>query len=704
MSAATQLLGRNTDLAVIALVMGILLMLFAPVPAALLDFLIILNVALALLVLLMTFYAPRPVDFSTFPAILLIATLFRLALNISATRLILSEGNAGHVIAAVGTFVVGGNYVIGLIVFLILVVVQYVVVTNGAQRVSEVAARFTLDSMPGQQMSIDADLNMGFIDQEEAKRRRRILEREAAFYGAMDGASKFVKGDSIAGILIMLINIIGGLVIGVLQKDMAWSEAMRQYTLLTIGDGIVTQIPALVISVGTGLIVTRSAADSQLGTEVLRQLLSFPRTLVVLATVLVGLAFLPGMPAAPPLVISGMVAMAYLYVRRRHDEEPTRQTAAKDPKELADKGTDAYSIYDLQALEVEMGVALSAHVGGLKGALTERVAAFRDQFAQESGFIVPKVVFRESASLPEEGYRIAMFGEPVAVASIKIQRLLAIHPNGELSLIPGIETREPTYGLPALWIEPSMREAARKARYTLIDPPTVLFTHLCEVIRQRAADLLTRAETERMLARARQLQPGLVEELVPTQMALSDIQRVLQNLLREKVPVRNLMAILETLADGIRTQKDPSVLTEVVRQRLAVSICNSLSADRRTLHVLTLEPATEENLIGATSAATNTPDTARRSDPRLLDTVIVRIAAAADKMIKSNLTPIMLCTPQLRRQLRALCERAAPHVRVISLSEVAAGFELRFFSSISAAAGAPAAPLPTQEGRPRATS
>jgi len=700
MSAVRNIFGRNTDVVIIALVMGILLVLFAPIQPGLLDFLIVSNVSLALLVLLMTFYAPRPVDFSTFPALLLIATLFRLALNVSATRLILSNGNAGRVIAAVGTYVVGGNYVIGLIVFLILVVVQYVVVTNGAQRVSEVAARFTLDSMPGQQMSIDADLNMGLIDQDEAKRRRKVLEREAAFYGAMDGASKFVKGDSIAGILVMLINIIGGLVIGVLQQGMGWGDALRQYTLLTIGDGIVTQIPALIISVGTGLIVTRSSSDSQLGTEVLRQLFSFPRTLMILTCVLLGIAMLPGMPVLPPLLIAMFAIVGYYYTRRAVSE---RDKPAPEPAKDAQQ--DPYGVYNVQALEIEMGLALSAHVGGVRGVLTERVATFRTQFAQESGFIVPKVAFRESATLGAEEYRILMFGEPVTSATLHTQRILAIHPNGELSWVPGIETREPTYGLPALWIEESYREAARKARYTLIDPTTVLLTHLCEVIRQRAADLLTRGETERILARARELQPGLVEELVPTNLTLSDVQKVMQNLLREKVPARNLLAIVETLIDGVRSSKDPAVLTELVRQRLAVSICNSISSDRKTLHVLTLDPATEENLIGATAAtgAASTEST-RRPDPRLLDTVLVRIANAAERMIKSNLTPVILCTPQLRRHLRALCERATPHVRVLSLAEVAAGFELRFFGSINAGTSVSAVPAPTQEGPVRIAS
>ena len=344
------------------------------------------------------------------------------------------------------------------------------------------------------------------------------------------------------------------------------------------------------------------------------------------------------------------------------------------------------------------------HVGGTQGALAERVAAFRTQYAQDSGLIVPRVRFREHGSLGDEDYRISVFGEAVASARIPLQRMLAIHPAGDLSLVPGIETREPTYGLPALWIEESAREAARKARYTLVDPATVLFTHLCEVIRQRSPDLLTRAETERMLARVRTMQPGLVEELVPTQLALSDVQKVLQNLVREKVPIRNLRVIVEGLIDGARTSKDPAVLTEGVRQRLAVSICNSLSPDRKTLHVLTLEPAVEESLIAVTAPPPAAPnESPRRSDPRLLDAILVRIASAAEKMIKSNFVPIMLCTPELRRHLRTLCERAAPHLRVISMAEIATGFELRAFSSISIAAPARAA-TPKLENTPRVKS
>ena len=677
--------GRNTDVVVIALVMGILLVLFAPVPAGLLDFLILLNVSLALLVLLMTFYAPRPVDFSTFPALLLIATLFRLALNVSATRLILSQGSAGQVIGAVGAQVVGGNYVIGFIVFLILVVVQYVVVTNGAQRVSEVTARFTLDSMPGQQMSIDADLNMGFIDQDEAKRRRRILEREAAFYGAMDGASKFVKGDAIAGIVIMLINVIGGFVIGVLQQGLPWGEALHRYTLLTIGDGIVTQIPALVISVGTGLIVTRSSSDSQLGTELLRQLLAFPRMLALLAVAVAGIAALPGMPALPALAIVALLAFAWQRSRRR-------PAAADVPAATAAPAKDPYAVFAVEALEVELGAALAALVCGAQDALVERVGAFRLQFAQESGLVIPRVQVRENTALADEDYRFSLFGEVVAAGRVHVRRLLAIHPAGERGRIEGIEAREPSFGLPALWIEEAQRETARKARYTLVDPATVVFTHLCELIRQRGAELLTRAETERMLARVREAHPGLVEELVPTQLAASDVQKVLQNLLREKVPVRHLEAVLEALIDGVRASKDPALLTEGVRQRLALGICNGLSADRRTLQVLTLDPAVEDGLLRLTAPAPADAANAPRVDPRLLDTVLVRIAGAAEKMLQARLVPVILCTPELRRPLRNLCERAAPRLRVISLAEIAPGFELRVFASVSAVPPASRAP------------
>lgn len=677
MQAIRQFFGRNADLALVALVMGVLLVLFAPIPAGLLDFLILMNVGFALLILLVTFYAPRPVEFSTFPAILLVATLFRLSLNVSATRLILSEGNAGHVIGAVGSYVVGGNYVIGLIVFLILVVVQYVVVTNGAQRVSEVAARFTLDSMPGQQMSIDADLNMGFIDQDEAKRRRKNLEREAAFYGAMDGASKFVKGDAVAGIVIMLINVIGGLVIGVLQMGMAWGDALRHFTLLTIGDGIVTQVPALVVSVGTGLIVTRSSSDDMLGLAVFRQITAYPKTLVIVALVLVGIAFLPGMPVVPPVIlVSGLGAFYFLSSNKR-----AQAGGASDETSVSPDPEDPYDHAVVEPVEMLLGGSLASMLGGdEKNILLDRVSEFRKQFAQDMGFVLPKVKFKDSASAQATQYEILVFGDVVAIGSVMPGHLLAIHPSGNTNLVPGIETKDPSYGLPALWIDPAQRDAARAAKFTLVDTTTVLVTHLTETLRLQAATLLTRTEVDRMLARLRLAQPGLVEELVPTQLSVGDVQKVLQGLMKEKVPIRNLQAIVETLIDAAKASKDAGVLVEYVRQRLATTICNSLSLDKKTLHVLTLHPEVEGQLLRALSVGEGGRTGA--VDPRLTETLLLKLAQQAERMLKNSMTPVVLCPVELRRQVKALSERAIPHLRVLSVAEIPIQFELKAFASV----------------------
>lgn len=681
MNMLRRFFGNNADLALVALVLGVLLVLFAPIPAAMLDFLILMNFGFALLILLVTFYAPKPVEFSTFPAILLVATLFRLALNVAATRLILSEGDAGEVIGAVGSYVVGGNYVIGLIVFLILVVVQYVVVTNGAQRVSEVAARFTLDSMPGQQMSIDADLNMGFIDQDEAKKRRKNLEREAAFYGSMDGASKFVKGDAIAGIVIMLINIIGGLIIGVLQMGMPWGEALRHFTLLTIGDGIVTQVPALIVSVGTGLIVTRSSSDTMLGTELFRQITAYPKTLVIVAVALLGIAVLPGMPVWPPLVLVAGLAVLYVLTRKRPSSS-VDSTPANDSDAGVAEADDEWRHAQVEPIEMHFGSALAAMLAtGDKDSLMERVAEFRKLYASDMGFVMPKVRFKDGAALGPHDYEIMLFGDVVATGAVMPGHVLAIHPTGNTSLVEGIETRDPSYGLPALWIKPELRDAAKAAKYTLVDALTVLVTHLSETLRQQAPTLLTRTEVDGMLAKVRTAQPGLVEELVPTVLSVGDVQKVLQGLLKEKVPVRNLQAILETLIDAARLSKDTSALVEQVRQRLSTTICNAISADKKTLHVLTLHPQFEGQLMQLWGGG----DAAQMAqlDPRLTETIMVKLAQQAERMMKSNLTPVVLCPVELRRHVRTLCERSIPHLRVLSVAEIPIQFELKAFASVT---------------------
>lgn len=682
MNALRKFCGRHADVAVVLAVLGVLMVLFLPIPRAMLDFLILANFSFALLVLLLTFYMGRPVEFSTFPSLLLVATLFRLSLNVAATRLILAEGDAGRVIAAIGSYVVAGNLVVGLVVFVILVVVQYVVVTNGAQRVSEVAARFTLDSMPGQQMSIDADLNMGFIDQAEAQRRRRALEREAGFYGAMDGASKFVKGDAIAGILILLINILGGLVIGILQHRMPWPQALQTYTLLTIGDGIVTQVPALVIAVATGIIVTRSASDGNLSQQALRQVTSFPKTLWLVVAALAGLLLLPGIPALPTLVLLALAAGAAWMVRPADPAQPgvAAENSVPAPAE------DPYASLAMEPLEVLVGSRWARLVEKDGGLFQERIAALRRQHAIDFGFVFPAVRFRSTGRLAAEAYEIHVDGALAGRGEAREGLLLAIHPKGDLTTVAGEPTRDPTYGLPALWIQPELREQALAARYTLVDAATVLMTHLTEVIRRESASLLTRGETDKLLARVRQAQPALVEELVPVVMSGGDVQKVLQNLLREKVSIRNLEAILETLADAGRRTKDAVQLTEFVRQRLGHAICQSVAGGLPTLHVLTLDPAMESRMLQAVQAAGR--DAAQATsfvlDPKTVERFLLQLMQQADRMMKNNLLPVVLCAPDLRRHVRAISERALPHLRVLSMAEIPQAIELKSYGVVSA--------------------
>ena len=681
MLSLRRIVGGNSDLIMVLLVVGILTVLFVPIPSGLLDFLILTNVSFALLILLLTFYIGRPVEFSTFPSLLLIATLFRLSLNVAATRLILSHADAGRVIAAIGSYVVGGNYVIGLIVFLILVVVQYVVVTNGAQRVSEVAARFTLDSMPGQQMSIDADLNMGFIDQDEAKRRRKMLEKETGFYGAMDGASKFVKGDAIAGIVIMLINIIGGLVIGVMQMGMRWDEALQTFTLLTVGDGIVTQVPALVIAVGTGIIVTRSASDGNLSDEVLRQMTSFPKTLFIVAGALAVLLFLPGIPSVPVLGLLVVLLGTGFFMLRKKDGKTAPAASEKDEAGAAEGETDAYAMLKVEPVEVMVGARLAPLVSGEQTIFMERIAAIRKQYALESGMVLPRVRFRDAPQLGANAYELHVFGVLAGRGDIMTDRTLAIHGGGEARPLKGIETREPTYGLPAIWVEDAEKEIARAARYTLVDASTVFITHLSEVLKQQSAMLLTRTETDRLLRRVRDQQPGLVEELVPTILSISDVQKILQNLLKEKVSIRNLEVILETLVDVGRASKDLSYLTEIVRQKLGPAICQALVGDLPALHVMTLDPAIEQSLMQSVRSAE--AGSALVVEPKFAEQLLARLSAQSERMMKGNMLPVLLCSPDLRRHMRSLSERVIPHLRILSMAEIPNSVSLKAYSTVA---------------------
>jgi flagellar biosynthesis protein FlhA len=665
----TRALSESSDLLLAVAIIGILLVLFTPIPTWLLDLLLLTNFAVALLVLLVTFDIDKPLSFSTFPSLLLMTTLFRLALNISATRLILADGDAGQVIAAIGTHVVGGNYVIGFVVFLILVVVQYVVVTSGAQRVAEVAARFTLDSLPGKQMSIDADLNMGIIDQDEAKRRRSQLERESNFYGAMDGASKFVKGDAIAGIVIIAINIIGGLSVGILQKGQSWGDALHHYTLLTVGDGIVTQIPSLIIAVAAGIIITRAATDARLGPELGRQVSAYPKTLVVVAIVTLLLAMMPGLPLVPLLMLFLAFAVAAGYSFRQLQRKAKGESASEETQTQADTASDdIYALMSSDAFELRLSNDLAAQVLAATSTLSLRIDNLRKQFARDYGFALPQLSVHAEKKLLPGTYQVCVQGAVVANGELEFDKLLAINPGGAVATLEGRETKEPTYGLKALWIDQALRNQARMSGYTLVEPDTVLLTHLSELARRYAPDFLTRAETERMVESKRAALGSLVDELIPQVLSYSDIQRVLQLLLREQVPVRNLETILEVLVDAGRTNKSAEDLAERVRERLGAALYERLVDKNGDLNVLTIAPQLEGYMLAASR-----PREGQQSallPAQELERFVTTVAREAERQLGDNKQPVLLCAAPLRRVLRAFMSRAVPHMAVLSVNEV----------------------------------
>jgi flagellar biosynthesis protein FlhA len=670
---------EQSELVLALMLAGVLLVLFAPVPPGLLDYLLITNFACALLILLLTFYMGRPLEFSTFPSLLLVITLFRLGLNVAATRLILSQANAGHVISAVGQYVVRGNYVIGLIVFVVLIIVQYVVVTNGAQRVAEVAARFTLDAMPGKQMSIDADLNMGLIDQADARERRRLVEREASFYGAMDGASRFVKGDAIAGILIIIVDIIGGLAIGVAQNGLSWSEALQTYTLLTVGDGIVTQVPALIIATATGIIVTRAASDARLGAEVSRQVMGHPRTIAIVASTLFALGFLPGIPLLPTAVLGTLMGLLFWYARRRALAAPTRAAAASTAA-AGEKPEDIYKSLKVDPVEIVIGSTLLNLVGADGSILADQMTSIRKQYALDMGVVLPLVRVRDDRRLAANRYEICIFGARVADGEVIPDRLLAINPGGNRAALEGQTALDPAYQLPAVWIPDGQRSIAKNAGYTVVDAFTVFMTHLSEVLKQNAHNLITRAETERLIARVREQQASLVDELIPKVLSLGDVQRVLQGLVRERVPIRNIDAILEVLADYGSKTKEADSLTELVRERLGRMICQQLVDAQGELQVLTFDPSIEQSLAAAVRQLEDKPTLIL--EPRLAEQVLRKLSEEVERMARGNLRPVLLCAPTLRRHVRRLTERLVPQLAVLSLNEVPTQMNLRAFGIV----------------------
>ena len=679
-------LAARTDVALALSVLGILGVMLVPLPPLLLDLLLTSNLALSLMTLLIGMYILRPLDFSLFPSLLLILTLFRLSLNVASTRLILLHGSdgtqaAGEVIHAFGRFVVGGNYVVGAVVFLILVVIQFVVITKGAGRIAEVAARFTLDAMPGKQLAIDADLNAGLVTDAEARARRREIAREADFYGAMDGASKFVRGDAVASIIITAINIVGGLVIGVAQMRMELFEALTTYTLLTIGDGLVTQIPALIVSTAAGIVVTRAASESELAVAVTQQFAGHHRALLITAATLLILGLIPGLPKAPFLLmaaVTGTVAYSGLKEPKRGAELPAASApaGATGPEKVE-------KLLALDPLELEVGYSLIPLVDpGQGGDLLDRVRLVRRQFATDLGFVVPPVRIRDNLQLKPVAYAIKVRGLVVAQGEILVGHFLAMNPGTATEPIAGVATTEPTFGLPAQWISADERERAQVLGYTVVDPSSVITTHLTETIRRHARDLLGRQEVQGLLDVIKPSHPSVVETLVPNLLPLGTVQKVLQNLLAEGVSIRDLALILEALADAAPATKDPVVLTEYVRQGLGRTICRELTAGDGVLKVFTLSPALEQRLGDALAEG----DQGRylALEPRTAQRVIEAIAKTIGKEPPDG-TPVVLCGPVIRPHLRRLTERYLPHLAMLSYNEIGPEVTLKALAMVEAA-------------------
>jgi len=661
----------QTDVALAIAVMLILAMMLIPMPPALLDLLIAFDIAIAVTILLTAIYAREPLDFSVFPTLLLVCTLFRLGLDVSATRLILLTGQAGGIIHSFGYFVVGGSLIVGIVVFLILMVIQFVVITNGAGRVAEVAARFTLDALPGKQMGVDADLNAGLINEAEARRRRRLIAQEADFYGAMDGASKFVKGDAVASLLIVGVNIIGGIATGLLQRHLSITDALSTYVLLTVGEGLVSQIPALLISTATGIIVTRATSEGNLGQDIAAQLFGTPRTLFVAAAMLAGFAAAPGLPRLPFLALSGIVAGGG-YALRRHqraqEEAQARQLQARALQE--EKAVDnVVNLLPLDPLEIELGYALLSLVEGPTGGLLDRITAIRRQLALELGIVIPTVRIRDNLQLPPNLYVVKLRGVEVGRGELFVGRYLAMSAGVNVQPIDGIAAQEPAFGLPAVWIEPASRDRAELGGHTVVDPQSVLVTHLVEIFRRHAADLLGRQDVQNLLNNLKRDYPAVVDDLTGV-MTLGEIQRVLQNLLAERVSIRDLLTICETLATYARQTKDPEQLTEYVRMALARAICTSYAGEDRVLYVITLSPRLEQLLVQ--SLQPTDQGLSVLIDPTMANRLLGEISRLMERIAEKGRTPVLLCSGRLRRPLRRLTERVLPGLAVLAFGEITA--------------------------------
>jgi flagellar biosynthesis protein FlhA len=652
-------------------VVAIVIMLVVPLPAVLLDMLLAINITAALLILMTAMFVHRPLDFAAFPSVILVVTLFRLALNVSTTRLVLLDGYAGKVIETFGSFVVGGSLVVGIIVFAILVIIQFVVITNGAGRVAEVGARFTLDAMPGKQMAIDADLNSGLIDEDEARRRRAEVAGEADFYGAMDGASKFVKGDAIAAIIITLVNIVGGLTVGVAQRGMSFGDAGQTYSLLTIGDGLVSQIPALLLSVATGLIVTRSTADDDMGSDLVRQLTGRTQPLRIAGGTAIALCLIPGLPKLPFLLVGGV--LLFMSFRIPADEPEEVPSAELEAGPAPDSVEALVQDIRVDPLELELSADLIDLVDTTVGGdLLDRVKALRRKVAMDLGVVVPPVRTRDNLELPLRTYAIRLFGVEVARGEAPPGTVLAI--GDDLDALPGQRTQEPVFGLPAVWIPAELRSQAELGGATVVDRASVLTTHLAEVVRQHASRLLGREDVRMLTEAVRRTNPAVVEELTPGQLSLGQVQRVLQALLEEDVSVRDLVRIFEALSLRARTSQELDQLVEAVRETLGPAVVMPYSSDG-TVHVLSFEPVLEQKLLEGLRVTEGGAVLA--VDVEMAQSVLSQLTTLVQQAEEQNIRPVLACAPQLRAAVRRMVAPSVERLPVVSYTELSGPLQVR---------------------------
>lgn len=673
----------NADIMMGVGVMAILGIMILPIPTLLLDLFLSISITISVIILMVAMYVLKPLEFSVFPSVLLLTTLFRLALNVASTRLILMHGSegvdaAGQVIKAFGNFVVGGNFAVGFIVFLILVIINFMVITKGAGRIAEVGARFTLDAMPGKQMSIDADLNAGIINEQEAKKRREEIAREADFYGAMDGASKFVRGDAIAAILIMLINIIGGFIIGVFQYGMDMASAAQTFTILTVGEGLVAQIPALIISTGAGMIATRAASSSDLGTEITSQVFVHPKAIATAAGVLFALGLVPGLPHLSFIslaAITGFIAYNLSQVKEVEEEAPKVEKPKPTPAQ------EVEAVLPLDALALELGYRLIPLVDANRGGeLLDRIRQIRKQIAVDMGIVVPPIHIRDNLQLEPNSYSLLMKGISVAGGAIMTDRFLALNAGNVDMKISGIETTDPAFGLPAVWITEGDKEKAQFAGYTIADPTTVVATHITEILRSNAHELLGRQEAQHLLDNIAKDSPKLVEELVPNLLPLGTIVKVLQNLVRERVSIRDIKTILEALADYAPLTKNQELLTEYARQSLARSITRQYQIKDGSIPVVIMDPRVEETISGGVQSLPQGSYLAL--EPGLAQKILTKIRDSLELFNPLGYQPILLCSPNIRGHVKRFTERFFPNLVVLSHSEIASGVRIQSIGSL----------------------